>query len=125
LLRAKEEVESVYTDEKIKDIIIKIVHSTRPHSELFMKKYEGSGWISNVKNKWKNIFSDPEFLELRADILTGQSKSWKGTKEFWKAYEEDVHQEERKEMNAEGPVEMSDRFAHFTNVLGRYAHLFY
>jgi hypothetical protein len=51
-----------------------------------MKKYEGSGWISNVKNKWGNIVTDPEFLELRADILTGQSKSWKGTKEFYEKF---------------------------------------
>ena len=46
-----------------------------------------------------------------------------GTQEFWKAYEEDHHQEEREQMGEEGPVEMSDRFAHFTNVLGRYARL--
>lgn len=63
-------------------------------------------------------------------IFKGDVTYWKflvdkygeGTQEFWKAYEEDVHQEERVEMNTEGPVEMSDRFAHFTNVLGRYAH---
>ena len=52
-------------------------------------------------------------------------KYGKGTKEFWKAYEDDMHEEERQEMGAEGPIEMSDRFAHFTNVLGRYAHLFH
>ncbi len=52
-------------------------------------------------------------------------KYGKDTKEFWIAYEEDVHEEERKKMGAEGPVDMSDRFAHFTNVLGRYAHLYH
>ena len=34
-------VSQVYVDEKIKDLIVKIVHSTRPSSDLFFKKYEG------------------------------------------------------------------------------------
>lgn len=66
-------------------------------------------------------------------IFKGDTTYWrflvdkygKGTKEFWKAYEDDVHEEQRREMGAEGPIEMSDRFAHFTNILGRYAHLFH
>jgi hypothetical protein len=44
---------------------------------------------------------------------------------FWKAYEEDVHKEERIKMGEEGPIEMSDRFAHFMNVLGRYSRYFH
>lgn len=47
------------------------------------------------------------------------------TREFWQAYEEEWHEEERKALGSEGPVEMSDRFAHFTNVLGRYARQFH
>ena len=34
-------VSQIYVDEKIKDLIIKIVHATRPSSEYFLKKYEG------------------------------------------------------------------------------------
>ena len=37
----KNEVDKVFVDEKIKDLIIKIVHSTRPSSEYFNKKYDG------------------------------------------------------------------------------------
>jgi len=49
----------------------------------------------------------------------------KKTKKFWQAYEEDTHEDVRKVMGAEGPIEMSDRFAHFVNVLGRYSHRFH
>ena len=35
-------VEEVYVDEKIKELIVKIVHATRPSSEYFLKKYDGS-----------------------------------------------------------------------------------
>jgi MoxR-like ATPase len=41
LLTAQEQVESVYVDEKIKDLIVKIVHATRPGSEYFPKEYNG------------------------------------------------------------------------------------
>lgn len=66
------------------------------------------------------IFKDHSgFREFLAD------KYGQGSRAFWQAYEEEKHEEERREMGAEGPVEMSDRFAHFTNVLGRYARLFH
>jgi hypothetical protein len=66
------------------------------------------------------IFKDDTgFREFLVD------KHGRGTKEFWQAYEEEKYQEERESMGAEGPIEMSDRFAHFTNVLGRYARLFH
>lgn len=42
LFEMKEKVEMVYVDEKIKDMIIRIVHATRPGSEFFIKKYEGA-----------------------------------------------------------------------------------
>jgi MoxR-like ATPase len=41
LITAQEAVEAVYVDEKIKDLIIKIVHATRPGSEYFPKEYDG------------------------------------------------------------------------------------
>ncbi len=41
LLGAQELVEAIYVDEKIKDLIVKIVHATRPSSEHFKKEYNG------------------------------------------------------------------------------------
>ncbi len=42
LFEMKEKVESIYVDEKIKDMIIRIVHATRPGSKYFLKKYDGA-----------------------------------------------------------------------------------
>lgn len=42
LLELKEVVNNIYMDDKIKDLIVNIVHATRPSSELFPKKYEGA-----------------------------------------------------------------------------------
>lgn len=42
LMMMKEKVEMIYVDEKIKDIIIRIVHATRPGSKFFPKIYEGA-----------------------------------------------------------------------------------
>lgn len=42
LLEMKEKVEMMYVDEKIKEMIIRIVHATRPGNKHFMKKYEGA-----------------------------------------------------------------------------------
>ncbi len=52
-------------------------------------------------------------------------KYGKGTQSFWKAFEEDVHKDERLQFGAEGPVDMSDRYAHFIDVLGRYSRQFH
>lgn len=41
LLGAQEFVEAIYVDEKIKDLIVKIVHATRPSSEHFKKEFNG------------------------------------------------------------------------------------
>ncbi|MCB9060402.1 MAG: AAA family ATPase [Halobacteriovoraceae bacterium] len=35
-------VDEIYVDEKIKDLIVKIVHSTRPSSKLFDKRFDGA-----------------------------------------------------------------------------------
>lgn len=42
VIELQEAVEKVYVDEKIKDFIVRVVHSTRPGNELFQKKYEGA-----------------------------------------------------------------------------------
>ncbi|AUN96628.1 AAA family ATPase [Bacteriovorax stolpii] len=41
LITAQEIVENIYVDDKIKDLIVKIVHATRPGSEFFPKEYNG------------------------------------------------------------------------------------
>jgi len=40
LLQIQEITESIYIDEKIKDLIVRIVHATRPGSEFFPKQYK-------------------------------------------------------------------------------------
>jgi len=42
LFELKDKVENIYVDEKIKDMIIRIVHATRPGSKYFVKKYDGA-----------------------------------------------------------------------------------
>jgi MoxR-like ATPase len=42
LFELKEKVEMIYVDEKIKDMIIRMVHATRPGNKHFPKKYEGA-----------------------------------------------------------------------------------
>lgn len=42
LFALKEKVEAIYVDDKIKDMIIRIVHATRPGSKFFLKKYDGA-----------------------------------------------------------------------------------
>jgi MoxR-like ATPase len=42
LFALKEKVELIYVDEKIKDMIIRMVHATRPGNKYFPKKYEGA-----------------------------------------------------------------------------------
>jgi MoxR-like ATPase len=41
-LQLQEQVESVYVDEKLKDLIVKMVHATRPSSKYFPHKYKGA-----------------------------------------------------------------------------------
>ena len=42
LFALKESVEKIYVDEKIKDMIIRMVHATRPGNKYFPKKYDGA-----------------------------------------------------------------------------------
>ncbi len=71
LFAMKEKVEQVYVDEKIKDIIIRIVHATRPGSKYFMKKYDGaitasaspraSIWLYKI-SKFKAFMDGKDFV---------------------------------------------------------------
>lgn len=42
LFALKEKVEMIYVDEKMKEMIIRMVHATRPGNKYFPKKYEGT-----------------------------------------------------------------------------------
>jgi MoxR-like ATPase len=42
LLELQEIVDKIYVDEKIKDLITRIVHSTRPSSNLFLRELDGA-----------------------------------------------------------------------------------
>lgn len=42
ILSVQEMTDSIYVDEKIKQAIVRIVHATRPGSEEFIKKHQGS-----------------------------------------------------------------------------------
>lgn len=42
LFAMKEKVEMIYVDEKIKDMIVRMVQATRPGSKYFMKKFDGA-----------------------------------------------------------------------------------
>lgn len=71
IIGLKEMVDAVYVDEKIKDLIIKIVHATRPSSEHFIKKYDGvimggaspraSIWLYKVA-KFKAFLDGKDFV---------------------------------------------------------------
>lgn len=71
LVSLKANVDEIYVDEKIKDLIIKIVHATRPGSEFFNKKYEGmilagaspraAIWLFKI-SKFKAFLQGDEFV---------------------------------------------------------------
>lgn len=42
LKQLQETVNGIYVDEKIKKLIVKIVHATRPDNKFFLKKYDGA-----------------------------------------------------------------------------------
>jgi len=138
----QEMIEKVPEDER-KYISLLVVASPTVKNEGQRSMETASAVIETAQNIFEeyNIPKDNIMTETprptqdieEPRIFEGDTTYWKflvekygkGTREFWKAYEEDVHEEERKKMGAEGPVDMSDRFAHFTNVLGRYAHLYH
>ncbi|MEX0798548.1 MAG: AAA family ATPase [Bacteriovoracaceae bacterium] len=71
LMGMKASVDEVYVDEKVKDLIVKIVHSTRPGSKYFNKKYEGlvqagaspraSIWLYKI-SKFKAMLAGKDFV---------------------------------------------------------------
>lgn len=71
LFAMKEKVEGIYVDEKIKDMIIRMVHATRPGSKYFMKKYDGaivagaspraSIWLYKI-SKFKAFMDGKDFV---------------------------------------------------------------
>jgi MoxR-like ATPase len=71
LLMMKEKVESIFVDEKIKDMIIRIVHATRPGNQYFPKKYDGavvagaspraSIWLYKI-SKFKAFMDGKDFV---------------------------------------------------------------
>ncbi len=71
LFALKEKVEAVYVDEKIKDMIIRMVHATRPGSKFFSKKYDGaitagaspraSIWLYKI-GKFKAFMDNKDFV---------------------------------------------------------------
>lgn len=42
LAQLKEKVEQIYVDEKMKDMIVRMVHATRPGNKYFSKKHDGA-----------------------------------------------------------------------------------
>lgn len=67
----RESVDGIYVDEKIKDMIVRIVHATRPSSKYFSKKYDGaimsgaspraSIWLYKIA-KYKAFLEGGEFV---------------------------------------------------------------
>lgn len=71
LFEMKSKVDQIYVDEKIKDMIIRIVHATRPGSKFFPKKYDGaitagaspraSIWLYKI-SKFKAFMEGKDFV---------------------------------------------------------------
>lgn len=67
----KAAVDNIYVDEKIKDLIVRIVHATRPGSEYFNKKHDGvimagaspraSIWLYKI-SKFKAFLAGKDFV---------------------------------------------------------------
>jgi hypothetical protein len=47
------------------------------------------------------------------------------TQEFWRAFEEDWHPEERKKFGAEGPDEMDERFSGYIRTLAKFSSFYH
>lgn len=71
LISMKASVERIYVDEKIKDLIVRITHATRPDSKFFNKKYDGmiqagaspraSIWLYKI-SKFKAMLAGKDFV---------------------------------------------------------------
>lgn len=84
LLQIKEEVERIYVDDKIKDLIVKIVHATRPGSKEFLSEFDGAImagvspraciWLYKISRfkaflNGKDYVSPEEVLAIVPDVL--------------------------------------------------------
>ncbi|HXH31698.1 MAG TPA: AAA family ATPase [Bacteriovoracaceae bacterium] len=71
LFAMKEKVEQIYVDEKIKEMIVRMVHATRPGNKFFPKKYDGaitagaspraSIWLYKI-SKFKAFMEGKDFV---------------------------------------------------------------
>jgi MoxR-like ATPase len=71
ITRMQEEVGAIYVDDKIKDLIVRIVHATRPTSEYFRKEFDGaviagaspraSIWLYKI-SKFKAFLDDKDYV---------------------------------------------------------------
>lgn len=84
ILAIKEIVNAVYVDEKIKSLIVDIVHATRPTSKLFKSEYDGailagaspraSIWLNKISKFYafragRDFVSPDDILKIVADVL--------------------------------------------------------
>jgi MoxR-like ATPase len=84
LLSAKEHVEAIYVDDKIKDLIVKIVSATRPGNEYFVKDFKGAIlagaspraciWLYRISRykafmAGRDFVSPEELLDIVPDVL--------------------------------------------------------
>lgn len=70
LLFVQDQIEKIYVDEKIKNLIVRIVHATRPQSNQFNKKYEGAIQIGASPRATQWLFK------------LGKFKAWMEGKDF-------------------------------------------
>jgi MoxR-like ATPase len=84
ILQIKSFVDDLYVDEKIKDLIVKITHSTRPDNVEFVKRYKGailagvspraSIWLYRISKfkafmKGRDFVSPEDIIEIAPDVL--------------------------------------------------------
>lgn len=71
ITKMQEEVGAIYVDDKIKDLIVRIVHATRPSSEYFRKEFDGaliagaspraSIWLYKI-SKFRAFLDDKDYV---------------------------------------------------------------
>jgi MoxR-like ATPase len=84
ILTIQNSVNQIYVDEKIKDLIVRIIHATRPGSEFYLKEFEGailagaspraSIWLYkigkfNAYMSGRDYVSPEDVLQIVADVL--------------------------------------------------------
>ena len=84
ILEIKAFVDELYVDEKIKDLIVRVTHATRPDNVEFVKKYKGailagvspraSIWLYRIAKfkafmKGRDFVSPEDIIEIAPDVL--------------------------------------------------------